>query len=138
MTLVVDGVPVELGDTVAYKGMMLSGVPNLAMTVGYTNASWTLKADLVAEYVCRVLTYMDEHGYEVITPVPPAPGERRPILDLMSGYVRRSAAALPKQGARAPWRLYQNYPRDVLLLRYGRIRDKAVRFSRVPVAVRTP
>jgi monooxygenase len=74
----------------------------------------------------------------VITPVPPPAGERRPILDLMSGYVRRGAAALPKQGARAPYRLYQNYPRDVLQLRYGRVRDRAVRFSRVPAAVRTP
>jgi monooxygenase len=138
LDLVVDGEPVDLGDTVAYKGMMLCGVPNLAMTVGYTNASWTLRADLVAEYVCRVLTYMDERSYDVITPVPPASGERLPILDLMSGYVRRGAPALPKQGARAPYRLYQNYPRDVLQLRYGRIRDKAVRFSRVPVAVTTP
>jgi monooxygenase len=131
MTLVVDGRPVELGDTVAYKGMMLGGVPNLAMTVGYSNASWTLKADLIAQYVCRVLTYMDEHGYDVITPVPAEPGQRFPILDLMSGYVLRGFAALPKQGARAPYRLYQNYPRDVLLLRYGRVRDKAVRFSKV-------
>jgi hypothetical protein len=70
--------------------------------------------------------------------VPPEPGERVPIIDLMSGYVLRSAAALPKQGARAPYRLYQNYPRDVFLLRYGRVRDKGVRFDRVPVAVRTP
>jgi cation diffusion facilitator CzcD-associated flavoprotein CzcO len=136
MTLVVDGAPVDLGDTVAYKGMMLCGVPNFAMTAGYTNASWTLKADLVAEYVCRVLSYMDGRGYDVITPVPPESGERVPIIDLMSGYVLRGAAAMPKQGARAPYRLYQSYPRDVLLLRYGRVRDRAVRFSRVPVAVR--
>ena len=132
MSLVVDGRPVELGATVAYKGMMLSGVPNLAMTVGYTNASWTLKADLVAEYVCRVLNYLDERGYQVITPVPPEPGERVPLIGLMSGYVLRSVAALPKQGPRAPWRLHQNYPRDVLLLRYGRLADKGVRFGRVP------
>jgi cation diffusion facilitator CzcD-associated flavoprotein CzcO len=137
MTLVVDGQPVQLGDTVTYKGMMLGGVPNLAMTVGYTNASWTLKADLIAGYVCRVLTYMDEHGYDVITPVPPEAGPRRPIIDLMAGYVLRGAAAMPKQGARVPYRLHQSYPRDVLLLRYGRIHDRAVRFGRVPAKVAT-
>jgi monooxygenase len=115
--------------------MMLSGVPNLAMTTGYTNASWTLKADLIAEYVCRVLAYLDTHGYQAITPVAPGPGERRPLINLMSSYVLRDAADLPKQGSRAPWRVYQNYPRDVLLFRYGRIADKGVRLARKPVAV---
>jgi cation diffusion facilitator CzcD-associated flavoprotein CzcO len=138
ITLVIDGAPVDLSDTVAYKATMLGGVPNLAMTVGYTNASWTLKADLIATYVCRVLTYMDQHGYDVITPVPPETGGRRPIIDLRAGYVRRGAAAMPKQGARAPYRLHQSYPRDVFLLRYGPVRDRAVRFSRVPVGVNTP
>jgi len=135
MELRVDGVEVELGDTVAYKGMMLSGVPNFALTVGYTNASWTLKADLVAEYVCRLLRHLDERGYQVVTPVaPPASEPRRPLIDLMSGYVRRGADAMPKQGTRPPWRLYQNYPRDVWLLRHGRLDDKGVRFTRAPVA----
>jgi monooxygenase len=134
LRLVVDGEPVELGDTVAYKGMMLSGVPNFALTVGYTNASWTLRADLVAEYVCRVLTHLDRHGHDVITPVPPSPGPRTPLIDLRSGYVKRGAHAMPKQGRRAPWRLYQSYPRDVLLLRYGRVADKGVRLTRTPAA----
>jgi monooxygenase len=133
--LTVDGAPVDLGETVAYKGMMLSGVPNLAMTLGYTNASWTLKADLVARYVCRVLNHLDQHGYQVITPVPPASPERAPLIGLTAGYVLRSAADLPKQGARAPWRLYQNYPRDVLMLRHGRVEDEGVRFSRTPAVV---
>jgi cation diffusion facilitator CzcD-associated flavoprotein CzcO len=136
LRLVVDGEPVELADTVAYKAM-LSGVPNLAMTVGYTNASWTLKADLIAEYVCRVLTHLDRHGYQVITPVSPEPGERAPLFDLTSGYVVRGAGALPKQSRRSPWRLYQSYPRDVLLLRYGRIAGKGVRLTRTPAAVPT-
>jgi monooxygenase len=122
--LAVDAREIELGDTVAYKGMMLSGVPNLALTVGYTNASWTLKADLVAEYVCRVLNHMDARGLAVC--IPEAPDDdlpRVPIIDLKSGYVLRSVDALPKQGAVAPWRLHQNYVKDVRLLRRGPIDD---------------
>jgi monooxygenase len=127
--LAVDGREVELGDTVAYKGMMLSGVPNLVMTAGYTNASWTLKADLVAEYVCRVLNHMDARGLAVCVPQAPADDlPRVPIIDLKSGYVLRSVDALPKQGAVAPWRLHQNYVKDVRLLRRGPI-DDGVRFS---------
>ncbi|MGH2864810.1 MAG: flavin-containing monooxygenase [Solirubrobacteraceae bacterium] len=122
--LAVDGREIELGATVAYKGMMLSGVPNLALTVGYTNASWTLKADLVAEYVCRVLNHMDAHGLSVCIPQTPDDNlPTVPIIDLTSGYVLRSVDALPKQGAVAPWRLHQNYIRDVLLLRRGPIDD---------------
>jgi cation diffusion facilitator CzcD-associated flavoprotein CzcO len=136
MTLAVDGERVELADTVAYKGAMLSGVPNFALTMGYTNASWTLKADLVAQYVCRVLSYMDAHDYQVVTPVPPDSDERLPLIDLMSGYVTRGLAGLPKQGPRPPWRLYQNYPRDVFMLRRGRVDDDGVRFGRVPTPVR--
>jgi len=130
MALSVDGVGVNLADTVAYKGMMLSGVPNFALTLGYTNASWTLKADLVAGYVCRLLRHMDRHGYRVCTPLEPPTPQRVPIIDLTSGYVLRSVDALPKQGPKAPWRLHQNYPRDVLLMRHGRVDDEGVRFAR--------
>ncbi|MFI7606504.1 flavin-containing monooxygenase [Micromonospora sp. NPDC049366] len=130
MTLTVDGVEVDLSRSVAYKGTMLSGVPNLALTVGYTNASWTLKADLVATYVCRLLRHLDRTGQQIVTPLPP-PGEQRvPLIDLQAGYVLRSLEAFPKQGVSAPWRLYQNYPRDVLLMRHGRLTDSGVRFSR--------
>ena len=123
------GGAIELGSTVAYKGMMLGGVPNLALTVGYTNASWTLKADLVAEYVCRVLNHMDERGLAVCTPTDPEDDlPRVPIIDLKSGYVLRSVDHLPKQGATAPWRLHQNYIKDVRLLRRGPI-DDGVQFS---------
>ncbi|OLF10346.1 flavin-containing monooxygenase [Actinophytocola xanthii] len=124
MSLTVDGDPVELGNTLAYKGMMLSGVPNFALTIGYTNASWTLKSDLVARYVCRLLKHMAARGLRVATPTPP-PGTAAtvPLVDLRSGYVLRSVEGLPKQGAAAPWRLYQNYPRDVLLMRYGPVDD---------------
>ncbi|NBE56312.1 flavin-containing monooxygenase [Streptomyces boluensis] len=131
IALVVDGEEVEIADTVAYKGMMLSGVPNFALTIGYTNASWTLKADLVAGYVCRLLAHMDRRGYRTCTPQPPDDGgELRPLIDLNSGYVRRSADMLPKQGATAPWRLNQNYPRDVRLLRRGPLEDRGIRFGR--------
>ncbi|WP_410812513.1 flavin-containing monooxygenase [Micromonospora sp. 067-2] len=133
LTLVVDGAEVDLASTVAYKGMMLSGVPNFALTIGYTNASWTLKADLVAGYVCRLLRHLDRTGQQVVTPLPPPDGELVPIIDLRSGYVLRSLDALPKQGAVRPWRLYQNYARDVLLMRHGRLTDEGVRFSRAPV-----
>ncbi|SCF22046.1 Predicted flavoprotein CzcO associated with the cation diffusion facilitator CzcD [Micromonospora purpureochromogenes] len=129
MTLAVDGVDVDLAQTVAYKGMMLSDVPNFAMTIGYTNASWTLKADLVATYVCRLLRHLDATGQQVVTPVAPGSGELVPLIDLKSGYVLRSVDALPKQGARAPWRLHQNYARDVLLMKRGRLVDEGIRFS---------
>ncbi|WFE35770.1 NAD(P)/FAD-dependent oxidoreductase [Micromonospora sp. WMMD975] len=129
MTLAVDGVDVDLAATVAYKGMMLSGVPNFAMTIGYTNASWTLKADLVATYVCRLLRHLDDTGQQIVTPLAPDTDDLAPIIDLRSGYVLRSVDHLPKQGPRAPWRLHQNYPRDVRLMRHGPLTD-GVRFAR--------
>ncbi|MEU4482936.1 NAD(P)/FAD-dependent oxidoreductase [Micromonospora sp. NPDC023966] len=130
MTLAVDGTEVDLASTVAYKGMMLSGVPNFAMTIGYTNASWTLKADLVATYVCRLLRHLDDTGQQIVTPLAPDATDLVPIIDLQSGYVLRAVDQLPKQGPTAPWRLHQNYPRDVLLMRHGRLTDSGVRFSR--------
>ncbi|WP_327358545.1 flavin-containing monooxygenase [Streptomyces sp. NBC_01304] len=131
MTLTVDGRAVDLAKTVAYKGMMVSDVPNFAMVIGYTNASWTLKADLVAQYVCRLLTHMDTHGYAMCTPQPPGTDDGlRPLIDLRSGYVLRSLDALPKQGPTAPWRLYQSYPRDVRMLRRGPLEDQGMRFTR--------
>jgi cation diffusion facilitator CzcD-associated flavoprotein CzcO len=131
MQLVVDGSEIDMSKTVGYKGMMFSGVPNLALAVGYTNASWTLKADLVAEYVCRLLNYMDARGYQEIRPRTPDPSlPVEPFLDLKSGYVLRVADALPKQGPHRPWRLYQNYPRDILMLRRGKLTDEGIEFSR--------
>ncbi|MCU1575247.1 MAG: Flavin-containing monooxygenase-like [Micrococcaceae bacterium] len=132
ISLSVDGVPVEVAKTLAYKGMMLSGVPNFALTIGYTNASWTLKADLVARYVCRVLKHMDRRGFDMMTPQPPAAvaaGKVVPLIDLQAGYVHRSIRDLPHQGAASPWRLHQNYVRDFGLLRLGRVTDD-VRFQR--------
>jgi monooxygenase len=130
MSLTVDGRPVDVSETVSYKGMMLSGVPNFSMTIGYTNASWTLKADLVAQYVCRLLDHLDAEGYVSATPVAPPEGADQPFLDLASGYVQRSLAALPKQGRRKPWRLHQNYIRDVALMRRGPLEDEGMTFQR--------
>jgi monooxygenase len=126
MALEVDGSAVDLSKTVSYKGMMLSGVPNFAWTIGYTNASWTLKADLVAEYVCRLLKHMDANDYAAVTPDAGGATAANPFLDLASGYVKRSVEHLPKQGDRTPWRLHQNYVKDVRLLRQGPIDDDVV------------
>jgi cation diffusion facilitator CzcD-associated flavoprotein CzcO len=138
MQLTVDGKDVNLPDTVAYKGIMLSGVPNFALTLGYTNASWTLKADLVGEYICRLLNQMDARGQQIVTPLAPEAGQPlTPFLDLKSGYVQRSIDSLPKQGPAAPWKAYQNYVRDLLLLRRGPV-DDGLRFGRVPALVAVP
>jgi cation diffusion facilitator CzcD-associated flavoprotein CzcO len=130
MALSIEGKPVDVPGTVSYKGMMISGVPNLTMVIGYTNASWTLKADLVNRYVCRLLKHLDAEGYASATPVAPPEGADQPFLDLASGYVQRSVASLPRQGRRTPWRLHQNYLRDVGLLRRGPLDDEGMTFQR--------
>jgi cation diffusion facilitator CzcD-associated flavoprotein CzcO len=128
MDLVVDDEVVDLPGTMAYKGMMLSGVPNFAYVVGYTNASWTLKADLVSEYVCRLLSRMQRDGHRVCVPErDPSVGEE-PFLDFAAGYVLRSVDEFPKQGSRTPWRLRMNYLRDVVALRLGSLDDGAMSF----------
>jgi monooxygenase len=130
LSIAVDGSEVDLSETVGYKGMMFSGVPNLAITLGYTNASWTLKGDLVAEYVCRLINHMDAEGHRVVTPLAPDQSARtEPFIDLQSGYVLRSIDQLPKQGPHAPWRLHQNYARDVVMMRRGPLQDEAIVFS---------
>jgi len=136
--IAVDGRAVALPETLTYKGMMLSGVPNLAFAVGYTNASWTLKCELTCEYVCRLLNHMDEDGQAVCTPRNRDPSvTAEPLIDFSSGYVQRAIAQFPRQGSKAPWRLYQSYPRDVMLLRFGPVEDEAMEFSNpAPVAER--
>jgi cation diffusion facilitator CzcD-associated flavoprotein CzcO len=127
LTLEVDGTKVEPGDAVVYKGMMLCDVPNLAQTFGYTNASWTLKADLTAQYVCRLLATMEACGMRQCTPVSPDPSlPTEPFIDFSSGYVTRAVDDLPRQGISAPWRLHQNYLRDTWLLRHGPVTDGMV------------
>jgi hypothetical protein len=121
-----------------YKGMMLSGVPNMAFALGYTNASWTLKCDLTCEYVCRLLNYMDSHGYTGCMPARDASVAEQPMIDFSSGYVQRAIDKFPKQGSRAPWRLYQNYARDIVTLRRAPIDDGALEFTRAADAPGAP
>ncbi len=133
MELDIDGERVDFAKTVGYRGIMFTGVPNFAATMGYTNASWTLKADLAATYVCRLLNHMRRHGYAVACAEPPDPSlPTLPWLDLSSGYVMRSLESLPRQGQHAPWRLYHNYLLDLVMLRYGPVRDRALRFEKAP------
>lgn len=134
MRLTVDGREVRAQDCVDYKGVMLSGVPNLALTFGYINASWTLKADLVARWVCRLLREMDAGGWDRALPAGPGPGEPTvPWLPLRSGYVQRAAGTVPRQGLRAPWRRHHNYLRDLALLRRSPTADATLLLSRRPV-----
>lgn len=131
--MTVDEKPVAPGDTYVYRGCMLSGVPNFAMCVGYTNASWTLRADLSSKYVCRVLNHMREHGYRMAVPEHREDGVARPLLDLSSGYVQRAVSILPKQGARPPWMIRQNYILDYFTANYADITEQ-MRFHAGPPA----
>jgi cation diffusion facilitator CzcD-associated flavoprotein CzcO len=128
--LSVDGVPVDPSKTMSYKGMMYSDVPNLATALGYTNASWTLKCELTAAYVCRLLRYMQRHGYTHCTPRRHDESvTEEPLLTFTSGYVQRAIDKLPRQGSKRPWKLYQNYALDLLSLRFGAVDDGAMEFS---------
>ncbi len=130
MAVSVDGQRVDLSKSMSYKSMMYSDVPNLASSFGYTNASWTLKCDLTCEYVCRLLNHMGKIGMAQATPrrTDPTVAEE-PWLDFSSGYVQRAMAEFPKQGNKAPWKLYQNYARDIVTLKFGAIEDGTMEFS---------
>jgi monooxygenase len=126
----VDGEAVDVASRLTYKGMMLEAVPNLAIAVGYTNASWTLKCELTCNYVCRLINHMRARGMRQCTPVnADAPVGTRPLLDLASGYIQRSAHRFPKQGSRFPWRVHQSYLRDYRALRLRGVEDQAMVFS---------
>jgi monooxygenase len=137
MQVVVDGVPQNMARTMSYKGMMYSDVPNLASCFGYTNASWTLKCDLTCEYVTRLLNYMDRHGYVEARPRKDASVEEAPWLDFSSGYIQRAKDVLPRQGNKKPWKLYQNYALDLVSLRYGKVDDGTLQFSKPRVVADT-
>ncbi|MCC8927113.1 NAD(P)/FAD-dependent oxidoreductase [Rhodococcus sp. I2R] len=124
VTLTVDGRAVDLTETMAYKGMMLTDVPNFAFVVGYTNASWTLKADLVSDYIARLLEYMDKNGYREVRLARDPSIEEEPFLDFAAGYVLRAVDSFPKQGSKAPWKLRMNYFRDLPALRFGKLVDE--------------
>jgi cation diffusion facilitator CzcD-associated flavoprotein CzcO len=128
MEIEVDGKTMVLPDTLGYRGMMLSDIPNFVLAAGYTNASWTLKCDLTSEYVCRMLNHMDKKGFAYCVPRNRDPAmERVSFLDLASGYVDR----FPKQGLKSPWKLYQNYLLDILSLRFGAMNDKELEYGKV-------
>jgi monooxygenase len=135
MQLTVDGKIMDTAKTLNYKGAMFSNIPNMAAAMGYTNASWTLKCDLTCEYVCRLLNHMDQHSYQQCTPRRNDPSvTEAPFIDFSSGYVQRAADKLPKQGSKAPWKLYQNYALDILTLRFGSLEDGAMEFCEAPSA----
>jgi cation diffusion facilitator CzcD-associated flavoprotein CzcO len=134
--LVVDGREVSLPDTTVYKGLMLSGVPNLVFTFGYINSSWTLKADLVNEFTCRLLRYMDTHGFRSCMPTLPDTVQRGELFAMSSGYIQRAIAHLPGSGTGHPWRLGMNWFRDFATLRFGSLEDGHLVFG-TPPAPRT-
>jgi monooxygenase len=135
----VDGRSVDSGKTLAYKGVMVSGVPNFASVFGYINASWTLKADLICAYVCRLLNFMDRKGARQVTP---KRGSETAVAQFVenfsSGYMQRALASWPKQGAKAPWRVYQNYIRDAITLKWSSIDNDALEFSNPPQSSSKP
>jgi monooxygenase len=131
--LSVDGRSVDPGKTLAYKGVMVSGVPNLASVFGYINASWTLKADLICSYVCRLLNFMDRKGMRQVMPKNSDQTAAAPFVEnFSSGYMKRALASWPKQGSKSPWRVYQNYLRDAISLRCTSVNDDALEFSNPP------
>ncbi len=129
IAITVDGTALHAPDHVAYKGMMLSGIPNLAFAIGYTNSSWTLKVGLLCEHFCRLLEHMEAEGYDVCVPVAPEGMATRPLLDFEAGYVQRAIADLPRQGDRYPWTMSMSYADDVKLVRGGPVVDEALHFS---------
>jgi len=131
MTLIVDNQPIALNKTMSYKGMMLDGVPNLVYVTGYTNASWTLKADLVGDYACRLLNTMSRKGWRQCMPTLNDPRVKEESwIDFTSGYIQRSLHKFPTQGNRKPWRLHQNYALDLFTLRFGAVEDGTLVFSK--------
>ena len=137
ITLSVDGVPVDVSNKVAFKGFLLSDVPNFAYMFGYTNSSWTLKVGLVCEHFCRLLAHMDANGHTVCYPQVPGSMPTRPLLGISAGYFKRSAAQFPQQGAEGPWRTPMEYRADRKMLREGPVDDDHLRFA-MPASTPAP
>jgi len=139
MELTVDKQRVDPGQVLAYKGIMMSGVPNFASVFGYINASWTLKADLICNYVCRLLNFMDSKNVRQVTPRPVDESAAAPFVEnFSSGYIQRALASWPKQGQKKPWRVHQNYFRDTISLKWTRVDDEGLEFSNPVAAVPSP
>jgi len=130
----VDDQPIKVPDVLTYRGVLLEGIPNAAMIFGYTNASWTLKADIAAEYVCRLLNHMDKQGYSTVKPIDTegCKVEDTVLGSLSSGYIQRAADRLPRQGSKAPWQVQQNYVHDVQRLRFAPMEDDTLSFDGKP------
>ncbi|HJV42677.1 NAD(P)/FAD-dependent oxidoreductase [Caulobacter sp.] len=138
MEVVVDGVVADLSKSMSYKGMMFSDVPNMASAFGYTNASWTLKADLTSEYVCRLLNHMDRTGADYgVARIDDPNMDFVPWLDFSSGYVTRSIGQFPRQGVKKPWKVHQNYALDLMALRFGKLEDGVMTFGRKTAVIKT-
>ena len=135
MDVVVDGRLINAPEHHIWKGMMLGGVPNLFFSFGYTNASWTLRSDITARAVCRLLNHLRSQGQPICIPREPKDMETRPVIDFSSGYVKRAEHVLPKQGSRDPWLVRQNYVLDRLAMRFGRI-DEDLELGRARTVVR--
>jgi cation diffusion facilitator CzcD-associated flavoprotein CzcO len=134
----VDGEVKDAHESLVYKSFMLSGIPNLAFAFGYTNSSWTLKVDLVCEHLCKILAYMDQHGYTTVMPVVDDPSmEKRPMLDFSAGYISRAIDEFPQQGTTGPWTIEMDYWSDHARLRKGPVTDAALRFSTADRATAT-
>jgi monooxygenase len=130
--ILVDGETFNLSQTLSYKGLMFGNLPNLAQTFGYINASWTLRAELIAEFVCRVLNHMDATHNDIVMPALPDVNwdETRTAVDLKSGYIRRVAHELPKQGMAPPWTVSNYYVRDMMTMRYGKLEDGVLQWRK--------
>jgi monooxygenase len=126
----VDGRKIDFSKTIGYKGVMFSGIPNFAVTFGYTNASWTLKADLSTEYICRVLNHMKATGTDYAVAIPGANITPEIWFDLSSGYVQRGQSMMPKQGNEMPWKIFQNYAKDITLYKRNPVDDGVLQFKR--------
>jgi cation diffusion facilitator CzcD-associated flavoprotein CzcO len=130
MTMTVNGKSVDIGKTYCYRGVMLSDVPNFAIAIGYTNASWTLKCDLNCSYVTRILKYMEQNKFSICTPKFDSNAfASEPFLDFDSGYIKRAGGRLPMQGSRSPWKVYQNYIKDSVILKFGSVNDKYLEYK---------
>ena len=128
---VIDGKPLNFADTVTYRGMMFTGVPNMVWVMGYFRASWTLRVDMMGDFVCKLLNHMDARGYTTCVPRRRDPSvKEQPLLDFSSGYVQRAIDRFPRQGSIAPWKLHQNYAFDMMLLRHSPIEDGTMEFSK--------
>ena len=130
--IIIDGQAIDIGSTLSYKGIMYSNIPNLASAFGYINASWTLKCELICEYVCRLLKYMDRRGYQQCAPrLADDSAVTEPMINFTSSYVQRAMGTLPRQGSKRPWKVYQNYLQDLLMMRFGALDDGVMEFKRL-------